>query len=116
MITIFDWLDFKEVGDCLSINTKESHIRGAITMYYYAVFSAIRDYLINIKHQFQFKNSWKVHKRVWEFLLNSSDDNVKSLFDVIMFTSFAIDFAVSLLSPVIIIIFIFAFLILFKPS
>ena len=79
MITIFDWLDFKEVGDCLSINTKESHIRGAITMYYYAVFSVIRDYLINIKHQFQFKNSWKVHKRVWEFLLNSSDDNANEI-------------------------------------
>ncbi len=79
VITIFDWLDFKEVGDDLSKSSEESYVRGAITMYYYAVFSAIRDYLINVKHQFQFNDRRKIHKRLWEFLLDSSNDNANEI-------------------------------------
>lgn len=50
MRAIFDWLEFKDIGDDLSKNLDESHIRAAIIMYYYAVFSAIREYLIKIKN------------------------------------------------------------------
>jgi hypothetical protein len=70
-MTIFDWLDFKEVGDILSKNKKEAFIRSALTRYYYAIFSAIREYLIYIKHQYQFINNRKIHERVWKFLLSS---------------------------------------------
>lgn len=74
-MTIFDWLDFKEVGDILSKNKKEAFIRSALTRYYYAIFSAIREYLIYIKHQYQFINNRKIHERVWKFLLSSRNDN-----------------------------------------
>ena len=73
--TIFDWLDFKEVGDELSKNENEAFIRSAITRYYYAIFSAVREYLIYFKHQYQFINNWKIHERVWKFLLSSNDNN-----------------------------------------
>lgn len=57
MRTIFDWLELKDVGDELSLNAAESYVRGAITMYYYAIFSAIREYLVKIKKQYQFLNN-----------------------------------------------------------
>lgn len=74
-MTIFDWLEFKEIADKLSKNLEESYIRAAIIMYYYAIFSAIREYLINIKGQYQFLNNFKVHERVWKFLVLTNDYN-----------------------------------------
>lgn len=71
MRTIFDWLEFKDIADELSQNLKESYIRSAIIMYYYAIFSAIREYLINIRKQYQFINNYNVHERTWKFLLDS---------------------------------------------
>ena len=75
MITIFDWLEFKEIADELSNNLKEANARAAIILYYYSIFSAVRDYLIYFKHQYQFKNNYKIHERVWKFLLSTEDDN-----------------------------------------
>ena len=75
MITIFDWLEFKEIADELSNNLKEANARAAIILYYYSIFSAVRDYLIYLKHQYQFKNNYKIHERVWKFLLSTEDDN-----------------------------------------
>lgn len=75
MRTIFDWLEFKDVGDELSLNAAESYVRGAITMYYYAIFSAIREYLVKIKKQYQFLNNKDIHRRVWEYLVSTNDYN-----------------------------------------
>lgn len=75
MITIFDWLEFKEIADELSNNLKEANARAAIILYYYSIFSVVRDYLIYLKHQYQFKNNYKIHERVWKFLLSTEDDN-----------------------------------------
>ncbi len=75
MRTIFDWLEFKDVGDELSLNATESYVRGAITMYYYAIFSAIREYLVKIKKQYQFLNHKDIHRRVWEYLVSTNDYN-----------------------------------------
>ena len=81
MRTIFDWLEFKDIADELSQNLKESYIRSAIIMYYYAIFSAIREYLINIRKQYQFINNYNVHERTWKFLLDSVDDNENGIGD-----------------------------------
>ena len=75
MSAIFDWLDFKEVADELSRSTDEAFIRSAITRYYYAIFSAIREYLIYVKDQYLFISNFNIHKRVWKFLVASDDDN-----------------------------------------
>ena len=75
MRTLFDWLEFKDVGDELSLNAAESYVRGAITMYYYAIFSAIREYLVKIKKQYQFLNNKDIHRRVWEYLVSTNDYN-----------------------------------------
>lgn len=72
---MFDWLEFKDIADDLSENLKESNIRAAIILYYYAIFSAIREYLINMKKQYQFRSNYKVHERVWKFLFLSDDFN-----------------------------------------
>lgn len=64
MRAIFDWLEFKDIADGLSQNLKGSSIRTAIIMYYYAVFSSIREYLIKIKKQYQFINNYKIHERI----------------------------------------------------
>ena len=65
MITIFDWLEFKEIADELSNNLKEANARAAIILYYYSIFSAVRDYLIYFKHQYQFKNNYKIHVLIY---------------------------------------------------
>ena len=75
MSTIFDWLDFKKVADELAKSTDEAFIRSAITRYYYAIFSAIREYLIYVKEQYQFISGVNVHKRIWKFLVASDDYN-----------------------------------------
>ena len=75
MRTIFDWLEFKDIADELSQNLKESYIRSAIIMYYYAIFSAIREYLVKIKKQYQFLDNYKIHEKVWNFLMDSKDYN-----------------------------------------
>ena len=31
--------------------------------------------MIYLKHQYQFKNNYKIHERVWKFLLSTEDDN-----------------------------------------
>lgn len=79
MRTIFDWLEFKKVGDVLSQNSDEAYVRSAITRYYYAVFSAMREYLIMVKKQYQFLSRYKVHRRVWEFLIISENDNEREI-------------------------------------
>lgn len=79
MRTIFDWLDFKEVADKLAEYDDEKYIRSAIIMYYYAIFSAIREYLINVKNQYQFIDNRDVHKRVWKFLLKYGNDNEREV-------------------------------------
>lgn len=79
MRTIFDWLDFKGIADDLSKNSSESNIRASIILYYYAVFSAIREYLIKIKKQYQFINNYKIHERVWRFLLEQGNYNEKDI-------------------------------------
>lgn len=79
MRAIFDWLEFKEVGDELSRNTEEAFIRSAIARYYYAIFSAIREYLIYIKHQYQFLSNKYVHRRVWKFLIRSKNSNEREI-------------------------------------
>lgn len=76
---MFDWLDFKKVGDMLSQNPDEAYVRSAITRYYYAVFSAIREYLIIVKKQYQFLTRYKVHQRVWEFLIISENYNEREI-------------------------------------
>lgn len=79
MRTIFDWLDFKQVADELSKNEAEAFIRSAITRYYYAIFSAIREYLISIKHQYQFIDNRDIHKRIWRFLIKSKNLNEREI-------------------------------------
>lgn len=76
---MFDWLEFKKVGDVLSQNSDEAYVRSAITRYYYAVFSAMREYLIMVKKQYQFLSRYKVHRRVWEFLIISENDNEREI-------------------------------------
>lgn len=75
MRTIFDWLEFKDIADELSEKMSEAYARVSIILYYYAVFSAIREYLIKIKKQYQFINNSNVYERVWKFLMSSKDYN-----------------------------------------
>ena len=64
MRAIFDWLEFKDIGDDLSKNFEESYVRAAIIMYYYAIFSAIREYLVKIKKNINF---WIILEFMKEF-------------------------------------------------
>lgn len=45
---MFQWKDFKTVGDELMINSQEAYIRCATSRYYYSIFGSTREYLINI--------------------------------------------------------------------
>lgn len=67
MSAIFDWLDFKKVADELAKSTDEAFIRSAIIRYYYAIFSAIREYLIYVKEQYQFISGVNVLKGFGSF-------------------------------------------------
>ncbi len=75
MRAIFDWLEFKDIGDDLSKNFEESYVRAAIIMYYYAIFSAIREYLVKIKKEYQFLDNFRIHERVWKYLVSSDNYN-----------------------------------------
>lgn len=72
---MFDWLDLIDVGNTLAQNPNEAHIRSAITRYYYAIFSAIREYLIYFKHQYQFLSNKNIHQKVWKYLTLSKNSN-----------------------------------------
>ena len=71
---MFDFSDFFEVGLLLSQVDDDAYIRSAIGRYYYAVFGCVRRYLVEIMHEFEFKEEHDIHSRIRKRLLNSSDN------------------------------------------
>lgn len=70
---MFQWKDFKTVGDELMANSQEAYIRCATSRYYYSIFGSTREYLIDIMNKHQFCNGKDIHKRVYDELIKSND-------------------------------------------
>ena len=82
---MFQWKDFKTVGDELMINSQEAYIRCATSRYYYSIFGSTREYLINIMNKYQFRNGKDIHKRVYDELIKSKDPNEVNLAECLKF-------------------------------
>lgn len=76
---MFQWKDFKTVGDELMANSQEAYIRCATSRYYYSIFGSTREYLIDIMNKHQFCNGKDIHKRVYDELIKSNDPNEVNL-------------------------------------
>ena len=84
MVTIFEWLDFKDVASELSKNPDEAYIRSAIDRYYYALFGSSREYLIEKRDRYFLKKGGSdIHRRVKEELIESDNYNEKELGEIL---------------------------------
>ena len=82
---MFQWKDFKTVGDELMANSQGAYIRCATSRYYYSIFGSTREYLIDIMNKHQFCNGKDIHKRVYDELINSNDLNEINLAKCLFF-------------------------------
>ena len=82
---MFQWKDFKTVGDELMANSQEAYIRCATSRYYYSIFGSTREYLIDIMNKHQFCNGKDIHKREYDELINSNDLNEINLAKCLFF-------------------------------
>lgn len=82
---MFQWKDFKTVGDELMANSQEAYIRCATSRYYYSIFGSTREYLIDIMNKHQFCNGKDIHKRVSDELIKSNDPNGVNLAECLKF-------------------------------
>ena len=84
MITIFEWIDFKDVANELSKNSKEAYLRSAIDRYYYALFGSSREYLIKERDKYFLKKGGKdIHQRVKNELISSNDYNENEIGEIL---------------------------------
>ena len=84
MITIFEWIDFKDVANELSKNSKESYLRSAIDRYYYALFGSSREYLIKERDKYFLKKGGNdIHQRVKNELISSNDYNENEIGEIL---------------------------------
>ena len=74
----FDWQTLKTVGDELSETHDESHLRSAISRYYYAPYCSTKYYLINIGH-LEYLGSKGSHRTLYKELKKSPDYNEQLL-------------------------------------
>ncbi len=72
---MFDWIEFKEIGDELLSTPRESYLRSSIDRYYYAIFCSAREYLITDKNEKEFKSKKDIHKKVCKRMLYSKNNN-----------------------------------------
>ena len=82
---MFQWKDFKTVGDELMANSQGAYIRCATSRYYYSIFGSTREYLIDIMNKHQFCNGKDIHKRVSDELIKSNDPNEVNLAECLKF-------------------------------
>lgn len=78
-MTRFDWELFSNVGDDLSQENDEAHIRSAINRYYYAVFGSARYYLAEYMYEESYLHVSRAHSKVCDRLKSSHDDNESAL-------------------------------------
>lgn len=76
---MFDYEEYKLVGEYLVQNPKEAYIRSAISRYYYSLFNPVRIYLILILHEFDLTKGRDFHKRICDRLIESNNDTEKAL-------------------------------------
>ncbi|WP_407411108.1 hypothetical protein [Methanobrevibacter sp.] len=76
---MFDYEEYKLVGDLLAQIEMECYQRSAISRYYYALFNPVRSYLIFVLNEFDFIRGADFHKRICNRLMQSNDDTEKAL-------------------------------------
>ncbi|MBQ2654203.1 MAG: hypothetical protein IJF83_11650 [Methanobrevibacter sp.] len=76
---MFDYEEYKSVGEYLVQNGKEAFIRSAISRYYYSLFNPVRIYLILILHEFDLIKGRDFHKRICDRLIESNNDTENAL-------------------------------------
>lgn len=82
---MFEWEDYRKIANELLMHDDEAYIRCAISRHYYSIFGSTRQYLINDKHQHEFKNGRNIHERIYKELINSNDLNEFELGEIIGF-------------------------------
>lgn len=76
---MFDYEEYRLVGDLLAQIEKESYQRSAISRYYYSLFNPVRNYLIFVLNEFDFIRGTDFDKRICNRLMQSNDDTEKAL-------------------------------------
>ena len=76
---MFDYGEYRFVGDLLAQIERESYQRSAISRYYYALFNPVRYYLIFVLNEFDFIKGADFHKRICNRLMQSNDNTEKAL-------------------------------------
>lgn len=76
---MFDFSCFYDVAESLVGNCDEASIRSGISRYYYSGFGPVRRYLIEEMDEIEFKNGFKIHKRIIDRLIFSKDNTEVSI-------------------------------------
>ena len=76
---MFDFARFFDVAENLVVNGDEANIRSGISRYYYSGFGSVRNYLIEVMNETEFREGFKIHKRVIDRLILSQDNTEVSI-------------------------------------
>lgn len=77
-MTTFDWAKIKPIGDELSKEYDEAHLRSAFGRYYYAPYCSTKYYLVDIGHS-EYLSKKGSHNDLYTDLQKSPDENERKL-------------------------------------
>lgn len=76
---MFNFSEYKSVGDYLIKIDEESYLRSGISRYYYSLFNPVRFYLFFVLQEFDLIRGKDSHKRICDRLIESNDDTENAL-------------------------------------
>ena len=80
---MYDFEEFYQIGEELSLTNDESHIRSAINRNYYALFGESRKYLVEIRKKDNLKTKTGIHTKVCNTLRYSKDPTEQYIGDIL---------------------------------
>lgn len=80
---MYEFEEFFDIGEELSLSNDEAHVRSAINRDYYALFGESRKYLVEIRKKEYLKTKIGIHTKVCNALRYSNDSTEKYIGDIL---------------------------------